>query len=206
MLRKYIRSSVWLVSMGLGTVLLAGCSTDPKVSYGDARAEETVAVNFGSTDLQVIAKTMVDELLAFQPLMAAMGNTRPVIVVDKVKNKTLEHIDTESVTDSIQSQLLRSGHFRFVDQSVLNAVQAQMKWQTDSGLVDPAKAALFGKQVGAKFMLYGNLAGIEKRNSKTKDVYYKFTLKLMDLESGLVEWIGEKEIRKIAEKPWFSSF
>ncbi len=192
--------------LGLGAVLLAGCSTDPKISYGDAQAEETVALGFGSTDLQLIAKEMVDDLLAFAPLQAITQTSRPVLVVERVNNKTLEHIDTESVTDSIQAQLLRSGKFRFVDPSVVKTVKQQLAFQAESGLVDPAKAATFGKQVGAKYMLYGSLASIEKRNSKTKDLYYKFTLKLMDFESGLIEWVAEKEIRKTAEKPWFSSF
>ena len=63
-------------------------------------------------------------------------------------------------------------------------------------LVDPATAVLMGKQIGAEFMLYGNMASIVKRESKTKDVYYKFTLKLMNLQTGIIEWSGEKEIRK----------
>ena len=70
-------------------------------------------------------------------------------------------------------------------------------------MVYPGKAAAFGKQTGAEFMLYGNMSSIVKRNSDAKDVYYKFTLKLVNLESGIMEWAGEKEIRKSGEKSFF---
>lgn len=183
---------------------LSACASDPKVSYGDATAVETTTTDFGSTDLQTIAATLVDDLLSFPPIIDLTTGQRPVVFVDKIKNKTVEHIDTESITDSVQTKLLKSGKFRFVDMSAVQAMQDQMQFQQESGLVDPSKAAAFGKQTGAQFMLYGNMASIVKRNSSTKDVYYKFTLKLVNLESGLLEWTGEKEIRKTGEKQFFS--
>lgn len=184
--------------------LLSACASDPKVSYGDATAVETTTTEFGSTDLQTIAATLVDDLLTFPPIVEMTSGSRPVVFVDAIKNKTSEHIDTESITDTIQTKLLKSGKFRFVDMSAVQAVKEQFAFQQDSGLVDPGKAAAFGKQTGAQFMLYGNMASIVKRNSSTKDVYYKFTMKMLNLESGLLEWAGEKEIRKTGEKQFFS--
>jgi penicillin-binding protein activator len=188
----------------VAALALSACASDPKVSYGDATAVETTTTDFGSTDLQTIAATLVDDLLSFPPIIDLTTGQRPVVFVDKIKNKTVEHIDTESITDSVQTKLLKSGKFRFVDMSAVQAMQDQMQFQQESGLVDPSKAAAFGKQTGAQFMLYGNMASIVKRNSSTKDVYYKFTLKLVNLESGLLEWTGEKEIRKTGEKQFFS--
>ncbi len=180
---------------------LGACSE--KVQYGDAQAEETTTIDFGSTDLQRIAEKMVDELLEFKPVLDSIGDTRPVVFIDRIVNKTTEHIDTESITDTIQSRLLRSGKFRFVDMTAVEAVKAQFQYQTQSGLVDPAKAVAIGQHTGARLMLYGNMASIVKRKSDNKDVYYKFTLKLLDLKTGFVEWSGEKEIRKTAENTLF---
>jgi len=186
------------------SLLLVACSSDPKVSYGDATGVETTTTAFGSTDLQSIAAKLVDDLVSFPPIVRETANRRPVVFVDKIKNKTTEHIDTESITDSIQTKLLQSGKFRFVDMTAVKQIQDQLQFQMDSGLVDPTKAVAFGKQTGAEFMLYGNMSSIVKRNSDTKDVYYKFTLKLMNLESGILEWASEKEIRKTGEKSFFS--
>jgi hypothetical protein len=124
--------------------------------------------------------------------------------VERLKNKTSEHIDTESITDSISTKLLRSGKFRFVDMSRVNAAREQIDFQQNSGMVDPNKAMQFGRQVGAEYMLYGNLSSIVKSNKDKSDVYYKFTLRLMDLQTGLVEWADETEIRKTKQKEYVS--
>ncbi|GLP95777.1 penicillin-binding protein activator LpoB [Paraferrimonas sedimenticola] len=184
-----------LVLLGL---TLAGCQS--KVEYGDATEVETVNESFGSTDLQAIAAKMVDSMLTFPPVMEMTASDRPIIFVDRIKNKTSEHIDTESITDSISTKLLRSGKFRFVDMTKVDSVRKQLDYQNSSGMVDPSTAISFGRQVGAQYMLYGNLSSIVKQKSSTKDVYYKMTMRLMDLETGLIEWQDEKEIRKTKDK------
>jgi uncharacterized protein (TIGR02722 family) len=190
-----------LIFAGLISVAaLSGCSS--KVQYGDAGAVETTTTEFGSTDLQIISEKMVNSLLSFPPIVEVTANKRPVMFVDQIKNKTTEHIDTESVTDTISSRLLRSGKFRFVDMTKVAEVQKQLKFQS-SGTVDESTATRVGKQIGAEYMLYGNLSSIVKKAGSTKDVYYKFTLKLMHLETGIVEWSDEKEIRKTREKSLF---
>lgn len=181
---------------------LSACSQ--KISYGDATAVETTTTGFGSTDLQSIAAKMVDDVLSFPPIVQMTAERRPVVFVDRIKNKTTEHIDTESITDSIQTKLLQSGKFRFVDMTAVKQIQEQLNFQMDSGMVDPTKAVAFGKQTGAEFMLYGNLSSIVKRNDDEKDVYYKFTMKMVNLESGIMEWAGEKEIRKTGTKSFMA--
>ncbi|CAM4131271.1 MULTISPECIES: penicillin-binding protein activator LpoB [Shewanella] len=186
---------IFIIAVAIG---LAGCQS--KVQYGDATEVETVNENFGSTDLQAITAKMVDSMLSFPPVVAMTAKDRPVIFVDKIKNKTSEHIDTESVTDSISNKLLRSGKFRFIDMTKVDAVRKQLDYQNNAGMVDPSTAINFGRQIGAQYMLYGNLSSIVKQDGSTKDVYYKMTMRLMDLETGLIEWSDEKEIRKTKSK------
>lgn len=187
-------------TVGLALTLAAGCAQKSVVRYGDATAVETTDISFGSTDLQKVAGEMTDSLLLSPVVGTLTQNKRPVMFVERIKNKTSEHIDTESITDSVSTKLLRSGKFRFVDMSRVEVAREQMKFQQDGGMVDSSKAVQFGKQIGAEYMLYGNLSSIVKSNKDKSDVYYKFTLRLMDLESGLVEWADETEIRKTKAK------
>ncbi|MCF6257518.1 MAG: penicillin-binding protein activator LpoB [Gammaproteobacteria bacterium] len=198
---KKLKSAGALLVAGLLSVSLVGCSK--AIKYGDAAEVETTTTGFGSTDLQQIAAKMVDSVLTFPPVVEITAKRRPVMFVDTIKNKTTEHIDTESITDTISTKLLRSGKFRFVDMTKVAAVKQQLDYQSDSGMVNQNAAMKMGQQVGAEYMLYGNLSSIVKRNSSRKDVYYKFTLKLMHLQSGIVEWSDEKEIRKSKEKSLF---
>ena len=191
-------------SISLTLVAVSGCTNKSVVRYGDATAVETTDINFGSTDLQKVAGQMTDSLLVSPVVGTLTANSRPIVFVESIKNKTSEHIDTESITDSISTKLLRSGKFRFVDMGRVEAARQQLDFQQNSGMVESGKAMQFGKQVGAQYMLYGNLASIVKSNKDQSDVYYKFTLRLMDLESGLVEWADETEIRKTKGKEFIS--
>jgi len=197
-----MKNSAMALVLGLSAAMLvSGCST--RVSYGDATETETVDVGFGSTDLQKVAEQMTDSLLSYGPIVELTASERPVLFVERIKNKTSEHIDTESITDSISNRLLRSGKFRFVDMGRVEAVRQQLQYQQEGGLVDPATAIRFGRQVGAEYMLYGNLSSIVKSSGDLKDVYYKMTMRLMDLNSGLIEWSDETEIRKQRERKAF---
>lgn len=195
------RTLILLPLVAAGIFGINGCSS---VQYGDATAVETVNTDFGSTDLQMIAEKMADDLLA-SPAMAeiAPNGKRPILFVDTIKNKTLEHIDTESITDTISTKMLNSGRFRFVDMTRVDAVAKQLDYQKNSGMVDETKSVQMGRQLGAQFMLYGNFSSIQKTAGSTRDVYYKFTMKLTNIESGLVEFQSEKEIRKTKKKSMF---
>ena len=104
-----------VTTLGLTLVIASGCANKSVVRYGDATAVETTDINFGSTDLQKVASQMTDSLLLSPVVGTLTTNSRPIIFVESIKNKTSEHIDTESITDSISTKLLRSGKFRFVD-------------------------------------------------------------------------------------------
>ncbi|MFO6424750.1 penicillin-binding protein activator LpoB [Motilimonas sp. KMU-193] len=196
-----MKKTLMAVSLGLAALTLSGCSN--QISYGDATEVETTEIGFGSTDLQKIAQEMTDDMLTFPAIVALTANERPVVYVERIKNKTTEHIDTESISDTISTNLLRSGKFRFVDMGRVEAVRQQLEFQNDAGMVDPTTAISFGKQIGAQYMLYGNLSSIVKDNGKKKDVYYKFTMRLMDLQTGIIEWADETEIRKQEQRKKF---
>ena len=190
-----------LLATTLITMLaLTGCANREVVTYGDATEVETVDIGFGSTDLQKVAAEMTDSLLVSPAMSEFSKHGRPIFFVERIKNKTSEHIDTESITDSISTKLLRSGSVRFVDMTRVEAAREQLTYQQDGGMVDTNSAIAFGQHVGAEYMLYGNLSSIVKFNKDKQDVYYKFTMRLMDLKTGLVEWADETEIRKNREK------
>lgn len=180
-------------------VILGGCSN--KVQYGDANSAETTTVDFGSTDLQKIANEMADSMLASGSVAAIQG--RPIVYVDNIRNKTSEHIDTESITDSITTKMLNSGKFQLVDMTKVEDVRKQLNFQNNDELVDQSSAIKFGQMMGAQYMLYGNLSSIVKEAGSDKDVYYKMTMRLMDLKTGLIQWADETEIRKQESKSFF---
>lgn len=183
------------------SLFISACSHT--VSYQDTGDTYALSTDFGSNDLQQIAGTMVDSLLTFPPIVQITSTRRPVVLVDRIKNKTRQHIDTEAVTDSIRTKLIRSGKFRFIDRNSDASGISEVRYQQESGLVDQRTAVKFGKQAGAEYMLIGSIMDITQRQGRETDVYYKFTLSLKNLSTGILEWSDEKEIKKLGTKPLF---
>ncbi len=183
---------------------LGGCASTGSpvvggnVQYGDSKAVETVTNQFGSTDLQTIAESMTRSLLQSQVIT---GGNRPLITVADVKNKTSEYIDTRSVTDSIRAQLLKSGSVRFaIDSDAMQSQTDELIRQNQTGLYKKNTTKKIGQMQGADYRLEGNITSIVKQSSSIKDVYYKFSLVLIGIESGVLEWADEKEIRKTSSR------
>ena len=115
------RSGRIALPLVFAALLIAGCAKDT-VRYGDAKGVETVSNQFGSTDLQMIAESMTRSLLNSEVVNSA---NRPVMTVQEVRNKTSEYIDTRSITDSIRTELQKSGRVRFAVDSA--AMQQQVE-------------------------------------------------------------------------------
>ena len=126
---------------------------------------------------------------------------RPTLTLSQVRNKTSEYIDTKSIMNSIQTQLVKSGKVRFVRS--IDEMQAgvdELQRQNQSGLYKKAGKAKMGNMTAAKYSLEGEIVSIVKQTSSVKDVFYKMTLKLYDVEEGAIEWQDEKEIRKTSRR------
>ncbi|MGH6628332.1 MAG: penicillin-binding protein activator LpoB [Burkholderiales bacterium] len=175
----------------LVAVFAGGCAK--QVRYGDAQAVDTVNLQFGSTDLQVIAESMTRSML--QAPVIANGN-QPIVTVQEVRNKTSEYIDTRAITDSIRSQLSNSGRVRFAVDEAAMAQQIGEVQRQQSEYYAKNQAVEVGRMVGSGYRLEGNIISIVKSNKKVKDVYYKFNLQLWNVQNGLLEWSDEKELRK----------
>lgn len=183
---------------------LVGCAGQQRgVRYGDPTRVETLTEEWGSTDIQTVADRMVGSLVR-HPVIS--GGTRPVVQVSTVRNKTTEHINTKTVTDKIRTALIKTGMVRMTAVSDANReILENLEYQSESGVVSKKTAKSVGKQVGADYLLYGEIDSIVKSAGREKDVYYKFTLNLVDVETGIIEWSDEKEIRKEATRPVFGT-
>jgi len=179
-------------------VAFSGCSST--VSYRDPTSAKPISTDFGSNDLQQTVNTMVNSMLTFPPIVEMTKNRRPILEVARVNNKTMQHIDTQSITDSIRTRLIRSGKFRFTDRSTDDQSIQEIKDQQESGLNDQNAAVQFGQGASAEYLLVANISEIKQKASGVVDVYYKITMSLKNLRTGILEWSDEQEIRKVEEK------
>jgi uncharacterized protein (TIGR02722 family) len=183
----------------LALAVTAGCAST-RTGYADPLASTPMVAEWEAGDLHQIAEKMVDSLLSYPAVVQVTALRAPVVSVGKVKNKTMQHIDTESLTDTIRTRLMRSGKFQFVDRTTDDQAAEELKFQQESGMVDPQKAVATGQQSGAEYLLTANLSEIANTDGRTKDVFYKFTMNMKNLRTGLLEWSEEKELRKVTTR------
>lgn len=184
----------------LPTLLLAaacGPRAFTRGVYADPNAIEMLSDQFNENDLQLIAKKMVDSLAGSKAFAAIQG--KPVVVIGRLRNSTSEHIDMRSLGDKIQVQLARTEKFSFLDKGAREEIAEEYDYQ-GAGYVKEGTAKARGEQAAADYLLTGDIASIVQEVGADKVVYYKMTMKLSNLRSGIVDWTDEKELRKKFEK------
>lgn len=192
-----------LAELGVAAVavmMMSGCASTPAVREV-ALDRAPITYKLEPQDVRRTVEKMAESLLSAPGVKEAVGGRRPVLDVEPLKNRTSQHVDMVSITDSLRNQLLRSGLFRFVDKSTSATDIEFMNAQANQGLTDPAKAIKPGQQSAAEMYLTGALSEIKNKVGRTVDQYYNFSLILKDLRTGEIVWSDEKEIRKESVKP-----
>ncbi|MGL5291368.1 MAG: penicillin-binding protein activator LpoB [Vibrionaceae bacterium] len=144
-------------------------------------------------DLRSSARLMVEKMVK-DSANAALLSKKPVVVLETVKNNTAEQIDVVGITKSINTALAKSGKFQFVDLARVEGVRAQLNLKSNDALVNPETAIQFGKMVGAQYMFYGDVSQ-ETPLTNTAGSSYLLHLRLMELNSGLIEWSDESVVK-----------
>lgn len=186
-----------LVIAGLVALTSCGPKAFVKGQYDDVNRENLMNDQWSETDMQLIVKTMVDSMTSHPAIASA--KKMPIVMVTNLQNKTDEHIDTQSIMDMIRVDLTNSGKVAFVDKEAREDISNEYDYQ-NNGMVSEETKKTAGGQVGADYIINGRLDSIVKEVGKDKTVYYKITLNLTNLKTGLVSWTNKKEIRKTFKK------
>jgi uncharacterized protein (TIGR02722 family) len=186
------------MSVGL-FVALAGCGPKAfvKGNYEDTEKENNLNDQWSETDMQKAVKSMVDSLVA-HPVIANAKHP-PIVMVTNLQNKTSEHIDTQNIMDMVRVDLMKTGKVSFIDKEARQDISDEYNYQ-NSGMVSGETKKGPGGQVGAEFIVNGRLDSIVQEVGKDKTVYYKMTLNLTNLKTGVINWTDQKELRKAYKK------
>lgn len=182
----------------LATLLLtAGCASFYG-EYSDPSAVEVVDDQWNETDNRTTAVAIVKKMLEqnWYQVFRAQKKQRPVVVVGTISNRTDEHIDTTALVGFISDELINSGKVRFVDKANREAILKEVEYQSSSGNVKSNAARQKGRQIGAHFLLSGDISSHVQARDGLKTVTYQSHVKLTDLESSEIIWSHKELIKK----------
>lgn len=165
--------------------LITGCARDPRVTRNDPTLVGRADVDLDEDDRRQMVTAMAEKISTDPNVTGVQGY--PTILTARIQNRTSEHLDTRSIVDNVKTELLRRGQFNFVD---LFGTEDYNKDVT----VDIAR------KYGADYILYGTIAGDNRRfrNEEIRD--YRMTMTLVSVLGNRVLWQDDKPLRKTIEK------
>ncbi len=193
-----MRLAAWMVG-GIFIAGMVGCGPKAfiKGEYDDPTRVELLDDKFNEADMQQMAETVVQGMVSCGYVRNAPKP--PIVIVERVQNRTEEHIDTKSMTDKIRTALIKSGKVRFVNKEERETLEEEYKYN-EGGNVSGPTAKKRGAQVGADYILSGAIATNVQQVGNDKLIYYKLTMNLTNLDTSTIDCVEEREVRKKYEK------
>jgi len=155
---------------------------------------------WNDSDSRLVADKMISELMASERFKeyAKEKGRKPAIVVGLIRNKTSEHIDSDTYIKKLEVALYNSNVAEVVEsEEFRDKLRLERAQQQD--FADPATVAQWGKEIGANLMLFGEMTSETDTSNKKRVVNYITTLYLTDIETGKRVWYGQQEIKKFVK-------
>ncbi|HKI97324.1 MAG TPA: penicillin-binding protein activator LpoB [bacterium] len=186
----------------LATVMiLAACGKS--VSRRQATEAIDLSGRWNDVDSQEVSAAMIQDALTFGWIdqWQRTKGRKPVVMAYGVKNRSTEHINTQTFMKDLERAFLRSGRVSVVADKDERLQSREERADQQQGLT--ANPARIGKELGADFVLTGVLNSIVDQEGGEKVVFYQANLELINVETNEKVWIGDKKIKKFIEQSKF---
>ncbi len=178
---------------------LVGCAK--KVRRVEPDEVIDLSGSWNDTDSRLVSEEMTRDCLnhPWIILYTTKYGEPPVVIVGGIRNKSHEHIATGTFIKDIERVFVNSGKVQVIaGASERLEVRAEREEQQEWASEETAK--MMREETGADYMMIGSIDSIVDQEGKQKVVYYQVNLELIDLETNLKVWIGQKEIKKLIER------
>ena len=191
----------------LGTVVfVSGCGKSVEVARVDSGKEIALTDKWNDEDSRLVAEEMINDMLSY-PWISQFNQRfpgkEPLVTVQRVRNKSHEHIAVDTFVNDIKRAVIRSGKAGFI--ATLEERQDTRAELADQDMNASADTRMeMGEEDGANFALSGTINSIVDQLDNQRVTYYQVDLKLINLQTAREVWNGSKKIKKFMERKSFS--
>jgi uncharacterized protein (TIGR02722 family) len=187
----------------VGMFALAGCRPSQNITRIDDGTQTDLSGKWNDTDAKLVAEEMIPNALnnAWLESFNRAHDKPPVVIVGRVRNESMEHIDTEVFTKEMERIFVNSGEISVVASQdervdIRDERLDQQEWSS------PETTKRLAQELGADYMMIGNINSIvdEAVDQRTLTVFYTVNLELINVETNQKVWIGNKRIKKLIER------
>ena len=153
-------------------------------------------------DSQLVAEEMITDMLSFPWArdFEMKNSTRPTVIIQRIANKSHEHVAIDTFVNDIKRSIIRSGRADFVaGGEERQAIRTERQDQE----LNAAKGKEQGQEQAADFALSGSLNSIVDQVGGDRVTFYQVDMKLIDMANNREVWNGQKKIKKLQEKGGF---
>jgi uncharacterized protein (TIGR02722 family) len=197
-----MKASRLILAAACGTLLLAGCSTNPKVERISPDQVTDVSGYWNDTDANQTSQEMIGQMLS-EPWLGNFegvnGGKAPTVIVGGITNLSSEHISTSTFIDDIQRNLINSGKVQFVAGKDQRSEVRDERKDQDLNATSATRSAM-GQETGADFMMQGTINTIIDAAGETSVKFYQVDLRLINMHNNLIVWTGQKKIKKVVQR------
>ena len=182
----------------LASFLVAGCST--KVTRIDANETTDLSGAWNDTDSRLVAEEMIADALSRPWTSNFAGETgrAPAVIVGTVRNFSHEHINMNTFIADMERALVNSGRVEFVASSEERGEIRAERVDQDLNASEESRNEA-GQELGADFMLKGQINTIVDAEGDQQVRYYQVDLTMISLADNRKVWLGQKKIKKLVE-------
>ncbi|MFI5257371.1 MAG: penicillin-binding protein activator LpoB [Gemmatimonadales bacterium] len=184
-------------------VVVGACAK--KVVRIEPTAVTDLSGRWNDTDSRLVANQLVQQSLAAgwaKRYTDTHGGEPPTIIVGNFANRTLEHIAVGTFVNDVEKAIVTTGAARVVASGQERSdLRDERKDQQQNSRADTR--ARLGQELGARYMLAGELQAIEDVDGRERVVFYQVDASLIDLETNTKVWVGQHKIKKYIERPRF---
>jgi uncharacterized protein (TIGR02722 family) len=188
--------------------LIQSCATPTSVvSRVSTDTQTDLSGRWNDTDADLVAKEMMNEMM-MSPWISKFRDSEerdPVLIVGKVRNESMEHIDSDVFTKDIERELINSGSVNFVARPD-ERKQLRQEREEQQQYASYESMKNLAQELGADFMMIGNISSIMDQNVSGSKiaVFYSVNLELINVETNQKVWIGNKKIKKLVDRKRFN--
>ncbi len=200
---KMKKNMLRIMMAGLLMFGLAACGSTT-VKRVDTDTVQDLSGNWNDTDSRLVSSLMVKDVLSQKWLTAyqVKHEKNPVVIVGEIRNLSHEHINTRTFIADLERELVNSGEVEFVaSSSERSEIRDERADQEEHASM--ATRNIAGEEVGADYMLKGQINTIFDAAKDTKVKYYQVDLTLISLKDNRKVWLGQKKIKKVVESGMF---
>ena len=203
-MKKTLFTSLPAAVMILLTSLLSGCGTDAHyIDPGSPEALVTVS-SVDPVEWRRVAGEAAQSLIASGALKRS-DNMDPVVMIGRIRNYTLIHLETSLLTNQLRQAIMMSGQARVTSAigygGNLDRAIRRVRNHENDDLFNQATVLKRGTVVAPNFSLAGMIIQQNTVSGRTEESYYMFHLTLTDLKTGVAVWEKSVDFAKQATRP-----